>query len=200
MTATKKFGEDEVKELQMALNKPTSMFDERPQTKAIRRKNPPPMRGGDDFNDDGPNYALEDYKPKVIQKKQVASKRRSAGIKGRVIELNVTESWGDLFYVGLNGIEVYDVDSKKVELDIKNLDASPRDMNSIPGHGQDHRTLDKLINGVNNTSDDRNMWLVPFNSGEDHTVKIDLGRMTMIGAIKFYNYNKSSEDSLRGVK
>lgn len=85
-------------------------------------------------------------------------------------------------------------------MDIKNLDATPRDMNSIPGHGQDHRTLDKLINGVNNTSDDRNMWLIPFNSGEDHILKIDLGRMTMIGAIKFYNYNKSSEDSLRGVK
>jgi len=44
------------------------------------------------------------------------------------------------------------------------------------------------------------MWLIPFNSGEDHILKIDLGRMTMIGAIKFYNYNKSSEDSLRGVK
>jgi len=30
MTATKKFSEDEVKQLQFALNKPTSMFDERP--------------------------------------------------------------------------------------------------------------------------------------------------------------------------
>ena len=56
------------------------------------------------------------------------------------------------------------------------MDATPRDMNSIPGHGQDHRTLDKLINGTNNTSDDRNMWLIPFNIGEDHNIKIDLGR------------------------
>ena len=44
------------------------------------------------------------------------------------------------------------------------------------------------------------MWLVPFNAGEDHTVTIDLGRMTSIGAVKFYNYNKSAEDSLRGVR
>jgi len=44
------------------------------------------------------------------------------------------------------------------------------------------------------------MWLVPYNQGEDHTLKIELGRMTQIGSIKFYNYNKSSEDSLRGVK
>jgi len=44
------------------------------------------------------------------------------------------------------------------------------------------------------------MWLVPFNAGEDHIVKIDFGRMTTVGAIKFFNYNKSVEDSLRGVK
>lgn len=85
-------------------------------------------------------------------------------------------------------------------MDIKNIDANPRDMNSIPGHRQDHRTLDKLINGVNNTSDDRNMWLIPFNAGEDHKITIDLGRMVNIGSLKFYNYNKSAEDSLRGAK
>jgi formylmethanofuran:tetrahydromethanopterin formyltransferase len=73
-------------------------------------------------------------------------------------------------------------------------------MNSIPGHGQDHRTLDKLINGQDNTCDDRNMWLIPYNSGEDHTIRVDLGRMTTISGVKFYNYNKSAEDSLRGVK
>jgi len=110
MTATKKFTEDEVKELQFGLNKPTSLFDERPQTKAIRRPNPPPMRGGDDSDDDQPNYALEDFKPQIIQRKNPATKRKTGGIKGRVIELNITESWGDLFYVGLNGIEVYDVE------------------------------------------------------------------------------------------
>jgi len=104
------FTEDEVKELQFGLNKPTSLFDERPQTKAIRRPNPPPMRGGDDSDDDQPNYALEDFKPQIIHRKNPASKRRTGGIKGRVIELNITESWGDLFYVGLNGIEVYDVE------------------------------------------------------------------------------------------
>lgn len=47
-----------------------------------------------------------------------------------------------------------------------NVTAVPRDMNSIPGHGQDHRTLEKLFNGKNNTMDDRNMWLIPFNKGD----------------------------------
>lgn len=53
--------------------------------------------------------------------------------------------------------------------------ANPRDMNSIAGHGSDHRTLEKLFNQRNNTMDDRNMWLIPFNKGEEHTISIDLG-------------------------
>ena len=78
--------------------------------------------------------------------------------------------------------------------------AEPRDMNAIPGHGQDHRTLEKLFNDKNNTTDDRNMWLIPFNKGYDHTIRIDLGETHAISAIRFYNYNKSVEDALRGVK
>ena len=78
--------------------------------------------------------------------------------------------------------------------------AEPRDMNCIPGHGQDHRTLEKLFNGKNNTTDDRNMWLIPFNKGENHTLTIDFGTIKTITAVRFFNYNKSLEDSLRGAK
>lgn len=80
------------------------------------------------------------------------------------------------------------------------LDANPRDMNSIQGYGSDYRTLDKLVNKINNTNDDHNMWLIPFNKGENHILKIDLGKTTNISAIKLYNYNKSEEDTLRGAK
>lgn len=114
--------------------------------------------------------------------------------------MNILESWGDLFYVGLNGIEVLDEKGFPIPIDISMLNANPRDMNSIQGHGLDHRTLDKLINKINNTSDDRNMWLIPYNKGEDHLITIEFKRMHYISGIKFYNYNKSEEDSLRGVK
>ena len=73
-------------------------------------------------------------------------------------------------------------------------------MNSIPGHASDHRTLEKLFNGENNTTDDRNMWLIPFNTGEDHTIRIDLGEVRTVSAVRFYNYNKSVEDTLRGSR
>ena len=138
---------------------------------------------------------LDDFQP-IVKKKET----KVGGIKGRVLDFNITESWGDLFYVGLNGLEIYDIDGNQIEVDTSRIEANPRDMNSIPGHSQDHRTLEKLVNGINNTMDDRNMWLIPFNQGESHTIKIDLGRMVRIGYLKFYNYNKSYEDTLRGAK
>ena len=126
-------------------------------------------------------------------------------VKGQVIFMNIMESWGDLFYVGLNGIEVLDEYGEVIRVTTEpgkinpetgvrsrtSVHAEPRDMNSIPGHGQDHRTLEKLFNGENNTTDDRNMWLIPFNKGEDHTIRIDLGEQKKLSAIRFFNYNKS---------
>jgi hypothetical protein len=88
-------------------------------------------------------------------------------IKGQVIWLNITETWGDLFYVGLTAIEVLDKYGKAIPIRISgpktHVSACPQDMNSIPGHGSDHRTLDKLFDGVTSTSDDKHMWLIPFN-------------------------------------
>jgi hypothetical protein len=57
------------------------------------------------------------------------------------------------------------------------VDAKPRDMNSIPGYGSDYRTLEKLFDPTNNTMDDHFMWLIPFNKGENHTIKIDFGKV-----------------------
>lgn len=91
----------------------------------------------------------------VKQLAQVQTK----GLKGRVLEFNITETWGDLFYVGLTGIEVLDTDGRVIP--ILNVEANPKDMNQIAGHGSDYRTLDKLFDKENNTTDDHHMWLIP---------------------------------------
>ena len=131
----------------------------------------------------------------------VGNYSREMGLKGRVLEINITETWGDLFYVGLTGIEILDQDGRVIPINFKNVSADPRDMNSLNGgQGSDYRTLDKLFDSVNNTMDDHHMWLIPFNKGEKHSITIDLGRPMNISGVKFYNYNKSEEDSLRGTK
>lgn len=42
------------------------------------------------------------------------------------------------------------------------ISAYPRDINAVPGHSGDNRTLDKLVDGVNTTCNDNHMWLAPF--------------------------------------
>ena len=42
------------------------------------------------------------------------------------------------------------------------LCGEPSDIRHLPGMQNDIRTLDKLINGKNETNDDNNMWLAPF--------------------------------------
>lgn len=102
--------------------------------------------------------------------------------------------------MGLNGLEVLDQNFQLIPLQKRQLTACPRDMNDLQGHNSDQRVLENLIDGVNNTREDRHIWLIPFNQGEQHVVTIDLGKERSIGGIRFYNYNKSEEDTLRGVK
>ena len=49
------------------------------------------------------------------------------------------------------------------------------------------------------TMSDEHMWLIPFTEGQDHLLTIDLGRVTPLVGIRVWNYNKSTDDSFRGV-
>ena len=68
------------------------------------------------------------------------------------IEICILETWGDMWYAGLNGIEVLDKDLQVMKLTVDNIDAKPWDMNSVPGYSGDNWILDNLVNGINNTS------------------------------------------------
>lgn len=46
---------------------------------------------------------------------------------------------------------------------------------------------------------DEHMWLIPFTQGQDHLLTIDLGRVNPLVGIRVWNYNKSTDDSFRGV-
>lgn len=59
--------------------------------------------------------------------------------------LNFTETWGDPHYLGLTGLEVVAKDGEAVPLDIKQLDAQPRDLHILEGYETDDRTLDKSV-------------------------------------------------------
>ena len=87
----------------------------------------------------------------------------------------------------------------------------PSSINDLPDVRGDVRTLDKLIDGVNNTSDDHHMWLCPWRPGEvpqqrypaaAHALQVNVlyivfdAPVTVTG-VRVWNYSKTPE---RGVQ
>ena len=103
-------------------------------------------------------------------------------------------------YVGLTGIEVFDIEGKSINIPAENVNACPPDINILPGYGGDPRTVDKLVDGHYLTNDDLHVWLTPFTAGEDHTISLDLGSKKQISMIRIWNYNKSRIHSYRGAR
>ena len=103
-------------------------------------------------------------------------------------------------YVGLTGIEIFDIEGKPIILNADQIAACPPDINILPGYGGDPRTVDKLIDGHYLTNDDLHVWLTPFTAGEDHTITIEMGSRKQISMIRIWNDNKSRIHSYRGAR
>ncbi|XP_074475318.1 katanin-interacting protein isoform X1 [Sebastes fasciatus] len=119
---------------------------------------------------------------------------------GKCLRLELVLTWGDSHYMGLTGLEVVGKDGESLPLDLSMMAASPRDLNDLPDYEDDFRTPDKLIDGHNITTDDQHMWLIPFSYGEPHTLNMTFNKTQTVAGLRIWNYNKSPEDSYRGVK
>ncbi|KFP29805.1 Uncharacterized protein KIAA0556, partial [Colius striatus] len=115
------------------------------------------------------------------------------------LQLNFTMTWGDSHYLGLTGLEVIGKNGHALKISAEQLSASPQDLNDLPEYAGDSRTLEKLIDGTNITVEDDHMWLIPFSFGEDHLLTINFDKIESIAGLRFWNYNKSPEDTYRGV-
>lgn len=116
------------------------------------------------------------------------------------LQLNFTMTWGDSHYLGLTGLEVIGKNGHALKISTEQISASPQDLNDLPEYTGDSRTLEKLIDGTNITVEDDHMWLIPFSFGEDHLLTIYFDKIESIAGLRFWNYNKSPEDTYRGAK
>uniref|UniRef100_A0A7S0P615 KATNIP domain-containing protein n=1 Tax=Calcidiscus leptoporus TaxID=127549 RepID=A0A7S0P615_9EUKA len=141
-----------------------------------------------------PTPVLPSYKPSLppVQDYETALHPR-----GRVLKLMLTSTWGDAHYIGLNGLELLDSDGKLICAPPGAVTADPYSISILPGMAGDPRTPDKLVDGVNATFDDRHMWLAPHTPGTTCMITLTLPRMVALGAIRMWNYAKTTE---RGVK
>ncbi|NXA41573.1 K0556 protein, partial [Eudromia elegans] len=119
---------------------------------------------------------------------------------GKCLQLNFTMTWGDSHYLGLTGLEVIGKNGQALKITTEQISASPQDLNDLPEYMGDSRTLEKLIDGTNITDEDDHMWLIPFSLGEDHLFTIHFDKIESVAGLRFWNYNKSPEDTYRGAK
>ena len=120
-------------------------------------------------------------------------------IECRKMALKILETWGDQFYSGLTGIEFYDEKGQKISISTSSFNAKPRDLRE-ENNPHDVRILENLNNGINQTTDDKNMWLVSYSEGVGASVFVNFGCLQKVGMMKIWNYNKSPIDSSRGIK
>jgi len=67
---------------------------------------------------------------------------------GMNIRINLYSTHGDFFYVGLNGMEIYDQSGKAITKEAR-VFAMPSGVHVLPGMEGDIRTPDKLVDGFN---------------------------------------------------
>ncbi|VDP98967.1 unnamed protein product [Trichobilharzia regenti] len=136
------------------------------------------------------DYTSTEYYPSRVDANDIVIPELPSGNR---LLIDIISTWGDLYYVGLTGIEIFTSDG----IDIAGLckiTANPSDINTLP--------VTNLIDGVNWTRDDTHMWLTPFTSGQRHFIEITFPQsMTSpIALLRIWNYNKSRVHSYRGVK
>lgn len=121
---------------------------------------------------------------------------------GRWLRLEILSTWGDPYYVGLNGIEVFDHRGELVSFRDaeKQVTACPESVNELEENHDDPRVPKNLVDSVNFTCDDYHMWLAPFTAGGEHYVLMELNASVAISMVRIWNYNKSRAHTSRGVR
>jgi hypothetical protein len=126
---------------------------------------------------------------------------------GYLLTIKIISTWGDMHYVGLNGIEVFDASGKEVQNSCRIM-AKPSSVKDLPDMTGDIRTPDKLIDGFNNTKDDQHMWLAPFHTlgtyfnmtaRSQNEVNLVFEKKVSISFVRIWNYAKTATRAAKEI-
>ena len=116
---------------------------------------------------------------------------------GKQLTINILSTWGDAFYVGLMGIELFDSSGHRIQIQPKYVTADPPDINILEEYTNDPRICQNLFDGINHTTDDLHAWLAPYNQGDNHFIFVDLDGSQ---SVKCGNGSESGNGSRSGSR
>ena len=128
---------------------------------------------------------------------------------GKHLCIEIFSTWGDPFYVGLNGLDLFDRYGELLRLgeEISTITADPSNINVLPEYGSDPRVIENLLDGFNYTRDDMHVWLAPHGnkvlengSRVIATIDITFSKPFSIAMLRLWNFNKSRTHCYRGVR
>eukprot|EP00455_Lapot_gusevi_P044185 TRINITY_DN5476_c0_g1_i8.p1 TRINITY_DN5476_c0_g1~~TRINITY_DN5476_c0_g1_i8.p1 ORF type:complete len:379 (+),score=102.54 TRINITY_DN5476_c0_g1_i8:106-1137(+) len=110
---------------------------------------------------------------------------------GHVFKFVLLSTWGDVSYVGLNGIQLFDPSGQLIPVSPHNVAAKPESVAVLSGMEDDVRRLENLFDGVNHTWDPQHMWLTPFTPSQPCVVYVYFDYPVAISLIKIWNYSRT---------
>ncbi|KAI6232615.1 hypothetical protein M3Y99_01008200 [Aphelenchoides fujianensis] len=151
-----------------------------------------------------PGYVFFDYVQDVMFDRchlfrPLTSRPSTKSISAFIFQIRLLSTWGDEFYIGLNGIELYNRRNHLIKLRPQNLAAFPESVNILPTVEKDPRSSDKLIDGVNDTANARHMWLTPVLPNSYARLFLIFDTPTFISRICIYNYRKTAARGVRHI-
>ncbi|KAE9554629.1 hypothetical protein FO519_002189 [Halicephalobus sp. NKZ332] len=151
-----------------------------------------------------PGYVYFDYVQDVTFDRchlfrPLTARPNTRSISAFIFQLRLLSTWGDEFYIGLNGIELYNRRNHRIQLRPQNIAAFPESVNILPSVEQDPRSSDKLIDGENDTRKAYHMWLTPVLPNRYSRVFIIFDCPTFVSRIRVFNYRKTPERGVRHI-
>ncbi|RWS22021.1 uncharacterized protein B4U80_10022, partial [Leptotrombidium deliense] len=109
--------------------------------------------------------------------------------EGQVMTIEMKSNWGDEDFIGLNGIEIFEVrNTDIVKIDKVFCESDPNCDVSV------------LFDGVYRTHDNSHIWITSFNASNPIKIRVKFCEKITLLLIRVWNYNKSRIYSGRGVK
>ena len=111
------------------------------------------------------------------------------------IRFVISSNYGHPKYVGLTGIELYNVKSEQINIESAlTIGALPKDLRTLYNDEKEQRIFENVFNKINNTNDSENMWVTRIKKNYNFPfVELYFKEKLRVSKIKIYNYNEKDK-------